>query len=212
LPQVIVLDPGHGGPETGTCAGGLVEKNYQLAIGLRLRDALLERYEGITVLMTRETDAPVNPAATSLGEELQARCDLADAHPGSLLLSLHHDASGDGPGPSGGTVYVYGPQSWVPAVAADGTVHHDDPESYALAGRFLPVFRETLAKHGIDCNGIKAGNFRVLRETKGLAVLMEAFFATNPADVETAKTEAFQASLVDGYARMLGEALGLKAK
>lgn len=210
---MIVLDPGHGGAEMGTCAGGLIEKDYQLAIGLRLRETLLERYEDLTVLMTRETDAPANPLASSLGEELQARCDLANAYPGSVLLSLHHDASGDGgPNMSGGTIYVYGPQSWVPATAPDGTTNHADPESNALAERFLPVFHETLAKHGINCNGIKAGNFRVLRETKGLAVLMEAFHATHSGDAETAQSPAFQASLVDGYSRMLGGALGIRPK
>jgi N-acetylmuramoyl-L-alanine amidase len=208
---VIVIDPGHGGSDTGTTGGGLLEKDYQLEIALRLRDLLLEQYTSIEVVMTRETDTAVNPDAASLGQELQARVDIANRHLDAIFISLHHDAHSS-PNPSGGTLYIYGPVSWVPAVGPDGTVNHAAPRSYALAQQALPIFTQTLSEHGIRVNGIKAGNFHVLRETRGQAVLIEAFFATNPLDAAIAKKPAFQHDLAAGYAQMLAVALDLKRR
>lgn len=75
-----------------------------------------------------------------------------------------------------------------------------------------PIFREVLSRYSIPCNGIKAGDFQVLRNTVGRAILIEAFFATSPVDAATAKTEAFRTDLVDAYCRMIGTALSLKEK
>lgn len=214
----IVLDPGHGGWDPGAMANGITEKDYQLAIGLRLRDALLARYDDVEVRMTRETDASVDPAGMSLppgtarlARELQARVNIANGWPDSVLISLHNDAAGDSRA-RGGTIYVYGPQSWVAAVAPDGKINHRAPRSYQLAQAMEPIFREMLAKHGIPCNGTKAGDFQVLRNTAGRAVLVEAFFSTSPLDAAAAKTEAFKADLTDAYCRMIAAALGLREK
>jgi N-acetylmuramoyl-L-alanine amidase len=78
---VIVLDPGHGGDDTGAQKNGAVEKNVVLAFSLALRDKLnaTGRYK---VLMTRETDAFV---------ELNARREFAEKHMASLFVAVHAD-------------------------------------------------------------------------------------------------------------------------
>lgn len=209
----VVLDPGHGGWDSGTTGGGLVEKTYQLLLGTHVRELLKVFYSDVNVVMTRDTDRSVNPDSlvTGLGPELQARCNIANGLPDSFLASLHHDAADD-PDAEGGTLYIYGPRSWVPAIAPDGTTNHEDARSYEAATRMLPIFAEVLKKYGLRCNGIKAGDFQVLRNTNNRAVLIEGFFATNPLDAAVARRTDFQADLADAYARMIGAALNLTAQ
>ncbi len=82
----VVLDPAHGGPETGTTLAPLVlEKNLVLSLSVHLRSALAAR--GFHVVTTREAD--INPDPDS-------RAAVANsAHAGACLL-LHATASGSG--------------------------------------------------------------------------------------------------------------------
>ena len=78
---MIVLDPGHGGDDTGAQKNGAVEKNVVLAFSLMLRDKLnaTGRYK---VLMTRDTDMFV---------ELTARREFAERNLASLFVAVHAD-------------------------------------------------------------------------------------------------------------------------
>src|SRR5215467_765310 len=78
---VIVLDPGHGGDDTGAEKNGTVEKDVVLAFSLVLRDKLnaTGRYK---VLMTRDKDVFV---------ELHARREFAEQHMASLFVAVHAD-------------------------------------------------------------------------------------------------------------------------
>lgn len=78
---LIVLDPGHGGHDSGAQKFGTVEKDVVLAFGRMLRDKLVAsgRYR---VLMTRETDAFV---------ELDERREFAEKHKASLFIAIHAD-------------------------------------------------------------------------------------------------------------------------
>jgi N-acetylmuramoyl-L-alanine amidase len=78
---IIVLDPGHGGDDTGAKRNGTVEKDVVLAFSLKLREKLNEtgRYK---VLMTRESDIFV---------ELHKRREFAEQHLASLFVAVHAD-------------------------------------------------------------------------------------------------------------------------
>ncbi|HMF13362.1 MAG TPA: N-acetylmuramoyl-L-alanine amidase, partial [Gemmataceae bacterium] len=78
---VIVIDPGHGGDDTGASRHGTVEKDVVLAFSLKLRDKLQStgRYK---VLLTRETDTFV---------ELNARREFAERQLASLFVAVHAD-------------------------------------------------------------------------------------------------------------------------
>jgi N-acetylmuramoyl-L-alanine amidase len=79
--QVIVIDPGHGGDDTGAEKNGIVEKNVVLAFSLTLRDKLTAtgRYK---VLMTRDQDVFV---------ELHARREFAERNRAALFVAVHAD-------------------------------------------------------------------------------------------------------------------------
>ena len=77
--QTVVIDPGHGGPDTGcVSAGGVAEKDVTLALGLRTAELL--RAEGCRVRLTRERDEAV---------ALYARAEAANAESADYVLSLH---------------------------------------------------------------------------------------------------------------------------
>jgi N-acetylmuramoyl-L-alanine amidase len=78
---VIVIDPGHGGDDTGAQRNGTVEKNVVLAFSLKLREKLnaTGRYK---VLLTRETDVFV---------ELNKRREFAEHNLAQLFVAVHAD-------------------------------------------------------------------------------------------------------------------------
>lgn len=76
---VVVLDPGHGGKDYGAMGKLTNEKTINLEVALRLR-ALLEKYEGVKVVMTRSTDVFLS---------LQERADVANKANGDLFVSIH---------------------------------------------------------------------------------------------------------------------------
>ncbi|MGH7724375.1 MAG: N-acetylmuramoyl-L-alanine amidase family protein [Candidatus Eiseniibacteriota bacterium] len=81
--RVLILDPGHGGPDSGYVAsGGLREKDLTLQLAKLLRERLRQRLPFVDVRLTREGDA--NPPAAT-------RVEAANRQHGDLYLSLHFD-------------------------------------------------------------------------------------------------------------------------
>jgi len=81
---LIVLDPGHGGPDSGAVGpDGAEEKNMVLAIGKRVRDQLAAAGK-FKVLMTRDNDVFIT---------LKGRVDFAEEHNADLLVSIHADST-----------------------------------------------------------------------------------------------------------------------
>ena len=82
--RTIVIDPGHGGDDTGAKgAQGTLEKTVTLAIARRLK-AQIESRLGTRVLLTRDGDQTV---------ALDQRASLANNNKADLFLSLHANAS-----------------------------------------------------------------------------------------------------------------------
>jgi N-acetylmuramoyl-L-alanine amidase len=80
----VVLDPGHGGHDTGAIGKtGLREKDVALDISLLLADILREKYH-YEVYMTRTTDEFI---------PLDKRTEFANAKRGDLFISVHVNAN-----------------------------------------------------------------------------------------------------------------------
>lgn len=73
----IILDPGHGGEDTGTAIKGLREKDLTLDIAQRLRNLLKNDFE---IILSREDDRALT---------LRERSDLANARNAHLFVSIH---------------------------------------------------------------------------------------------------------------------------
>ncbi len=162
----IALDPGHGGFFRGALGvHGLTEAEVNLAVALRLRDLLIAR--GAQVFLTRDRDRDFLSAAdSSLRADLAERVRLADAFGPELFLSIHHnaDASGAHDVNETQTYYKLG----------------DDGVSLDVA---QDVHRGLVRNLGIRPHKVVPGNYFVLRESDGPALLTESSYITDP-DVE----------------------------
>lgn len=92
--KVIVLDPGHGGPDGGAAIGGVLEKDISLSVSNMVRDYLQE--QGALVLMTREKDSDlagdVQGYRARKREDLMQRVKLINDSQADMYLSIHLNA------------------------------------------------------------------------------------------------------------------------
>ncbi|MEK7851636.1 MAG: N-acetylmuramoyl-L-alanine amidase, partial [Deltaproteobacteria bacterium] len=80
----VVVDPGHGGHDSGAIGyGGIKEKDIVLEVAKKLRDILTDKL-GVEVVMTRDTDVFV---------ELSERTAIANTVNADLFISVHANAS-----------------------------------------------------------------------------------------------------------------------
>jgi len=84
-PVVIVLDPGHGGKDTGSISAQGQEKDFTLDLALRIRK-ILQKNPHLKVVLTREKDQALL---------LDERAALSNAAGAALLVSLHGAAGAD---------------------------------------------------------------------------------------------------------------------
>jgi len=83
--RVVVIDPGHGGMDTGARTAAGSEKDLTLTLARRLRTALQARL-GATVLLTRDSDVALDN---------EARSAVANNNQANLFVSLHIGYSAD---------------------------------------------------------------------------------------------------------------------
>ncbi len=97
----IVIDPGHGGHETGAInySDGIMEKDINLKTARYLRD-YLQDYYGVQIIMTHD-GLDSNTEMSIVDRGMVARNNNAD-----LLLCLHYNAASAGNSWNGAEVYV----------------------------------------------------------------------------------------------------------
>ncbi|MFN7415343.1 MAG: N-acetylmuramoyl-L-alanine amidase [Dolichospermum sp.] len=152
----IVLDPGHGGKESGASGPtGYLEKDVNLIISQLLRDELVKR--GAKVVMTREDDRDV-----SLGE----RQTIINKQEPAIALSIHHNSlpdNGDAEKTKGFGTFWYHPQSHSLAVFL---------QNYVVKNLRKPSY------------GVFWNNLALTRPSAAPAVLLELGFMSSPDEFE----------------------------
>ena len=83
----IVIDPGHGGEDSGATGNGIIEKNLTLQISKYMYDLFNEL--GIPVVLTRTTDETVNPT-----ERVNRILNAYGNNPNVIVISNHINAGG----------------------------------------------------------------------------------------------------------------------
>ena len=164
--RLIVIDPGHGGSDSGSAHNGLLEKDVTLDISRRLRTLLVSR--GWVVKMTRDTDVDVYQPNDSARDELQARDDVANAAGARLFISVHINA-------------------FTSSALNGTTTYYFKPDSVDLA-RAVHAKLASLPTHD---DGIEKANFYVIRHAKMPAILVETAFLSNPGDAAYLKQPSF---------------------
>jgi N-acetylmuramoyl-L-alanine amidase len=172
---IVIIDPGHGGQDSGTIKTGMVEKDLTLDVSQRVERLLQQR--GLVTVMTRMDDSYVS---------LQDRANIANNQPASVFVSIHFDDAGR-PAASGiETYYAAHPisvpgqiASWLPFLQRASS-EPPNLESQSLA-RFI---QEALIAHtqAVD-RGTRPQQFFVIANVRHPAVLVEGGFLTNKDDV-----------------------------
>ncbi len=93
---LVVIDPGHGGPDPGASGESYREKTVVLGLARALRDRLVEE-GGIRVAMTRDDDTLII---------LEERAEIARALGADLFISIHADSAGEQQGVEGASIYT----------------------------------------------------------------------------------------------------------
>jgi N-acetylmuramoyl-L-alanine amidase len=197
-PHVIVLDPGHGGPDSGTrSATGGLEKDYTLDWATRL--GILLESAGWKVFLTRTNDVQVS---------LAERVAVADAHKADLFLSLHFNGTTQ-PQHSGIETYCVTPTG-MPSNLTRGYEDNAtlafpnnqfDPQNLQLA---LRLHRAVLSAAGGNDRGVRRARFlAVLRGQNRPAALLEGGYLSNPDEASLIASAEYRQKLAEAVAKAL---------
>jgi N-acetylmuramoyl-L-alanine amidase len=220
LRPLVVLDPGHGGIDTGTRAPtGQAEKDIVLDFAKRLRERI-ESAGKYRVLMTRTDDTYI-----PLGD----RVEIARKANASLFVSIHADSLPHGEGDAqGATVYTLSNKASDAEAAqvaekenrADVVAGVDlkgEPDDVAgilidLAQRETKAFSMQFAhKLVADLKGVarlhkeplKSAGFRVLRAPDVPSVLVELGYVSNRDDLRLLMSDSWRDRTADSIAKAI---------
>jgi N-acetylmuramoyl-L-alanine amidase len=219
LRPVVVIDPGHGGIDNGTQAGGEAEKNLVLGFGLALRDRI-EKSGKYRVVMTRADDTFI---------PLNDRVKIAHNQSAALFVSIHADAlprrEGDA---QGATIYTLSDKASdaeaerlaeaenkadaiggvnlteEPTEVADILIDLAQRETRTFSNRFARLLmgemKNTVRMHK---HPLKSAGFRVLKAPDVPSVLIELGYVSNKGDLEHLVSENWRSRTVGSMAQAI---------
>jgi N-acetylmuramoyl-L-alanine amidase len=222
----IVIDPGHGGHDTGTIGPhGLLEKDLVLDVSRRLA-RLLDTRMGADVLLTRSEDTFV---------PLETRTAIANQEQADLFVSVHANSSRDADARGVETYYlnftsspdalevaarenavseksIHELQDLVKKIALKEKIE----ESHEFASNVQQALHSSLAAKtsSIRDRGVKKAPFIVLIGANMPSILAEISFVSNPTDERKLRTPEYRQkiaeSLYKGISKYVGGLSGVK--
>ena len=217
----LVLDPGHGGHDSGADHFRVKESNLVLDIALRLEKLLLKE-PGVEVVLTRRTDVFV---------PLEERTAIANRENADLFISIHANASrnaraqgvetyflnfSSGPDAeavaarenAGNTGLMSSLPDIVRAIALNNKL--DESRDFAASVQASLVKQLKPANKGLRDLGVKQAPFIVLLGAGMPAVLAEVSFVTNKQEASLLRTARYRQRVaealfnaIQGYQRSL---------
>ncbi|HWG58858.1 MAG TPA: N-acetylmuramoyl-L-alanine amidase [Candidatus Acidoferrales bacterium] len=210
----IVIDPGHGGKDTGTIGPhGLTEKAVCLDVALRLGELIQKKLPGAEVIYTRKDDTFI---------PLEERTAIANREKADLFISIHANSSRSPQARGVETYYLNftsSPDSMEVATRENATSQtslHDlqdlirkiarndkIEESKELASDVQESLssRLELVSRNERNRGVKKAPFVVLIGANMPSVLAEISFVSNPADERLLRKPSQRQRIADGIYR-----------
>ena len=207
----IVIDPGHGGHDTGTIGPtGLMEKDLCLDVALRLGKIIEQRLPGADVIYTRSDDTFV---------PLEERTNIANQAKADLFISIHANSSRDS-GARGIETYYLNMKGSAEAMevaarenatAQEGV--HDleslvkkiaQTEKIDESKEFAQDIQDSLAKRiekngkNVRDRGVRKAPFVVLIGADMPSILTEISFLSNPTDEKLLKQPEQRQRVAEG--------------
>ncbi|MEE2700015.1 MAG: N-acetylmuramoyl-L-alanine amidase [Bacteroidota bacterium] len=210
----IVIDPGHGGKDSGTMGTKRYkqyEKHIALAVSLKLGDYIATAFPDIEIVFTRKKDIFL---------ELRERTELANQSDADLFISIHCDGF-TSPNASGASVFVMGMSKLKAnmdvAMRENSVIYMEDnyqekyegfdpqtPESYIVFSLMQNTYldqsisfaekieNEFSIRAKRKSRGVKQAPFFVISRVNMPSVLIECGFLTNPKEEDYLNTKAGQ--------------------
>ena len=188
---VVIIDPGHGGSDGGTVAGGALEKELNLEVANLVGGKLTKAQ--VNVRFTRDSDIKVN---------LSERSKLANEHPGALFISIHHNASTF---PEAHGVEIYYAQSKPDSVILSQRQYFklgrddsfSDHRGKLLAGH---VQRLLCSMTGANDRGIRDSRLAMTRWVSCPSILIECGFLSNAKECSNLSSSGYREKMSAGIA------------
>ena len=222
--DVVVIDAGHGGKDTGTRGKKILEKDIALKIALKVGHYIEQNVPGVKVIYTRKNDTYLS---------LDERANIANKAGADLFICIHANSMPGGKA-TGTETYVMGlhkDESNFEVAKRENSVilmdedykeryegfDPDSPESYILFSLTQSAYQESSLlfaqkvedqfKHrvGRHSRGVKQAGFVVLWRTTMPSVLIETGFLSHPTEEQFLAQERGQELIASGIYRAFKE-------
>jgi N-acetylmuramoyl-L-alanine amidase len=207
----IVIDPGHGGHDTGTIGPtGLMEKDLCLDVALRLGKIIAQRLPGADVVYTRSDDTFI---------PLEDRTNIANQAKADLFISIHANSSRNHDARGIETYYLNlkgSPEAMEVAARENASSEqgvHDLEDLVKKIARnekidesreFAEDIQDSLAQRiqksarSVRNRGVRKAPFVVLIGADMPSILTEISFLSNPADEKMLKKPEYRQRVAEG--------------
>ncbi|YCM45164.1 N-acetylmuramoyl-L-alanine amidase [Verrucomicrobiaceae bacterium 227] len=198
--DTVVIDPGHGGRDSGGVSIYGKEATYNLNVGKLLRDHLRKR--GFKVVMTRDSDVFLS---------LSKRVAIANRYKNAVFVSIHFNSAGSTgrSRASGIETFTLSPQgvphygrSFKSSDLIEKKGNEQDAANIALATAIHWNSIQQLGKAGMSVpdRGIRRARFTVISDIKHPAILLEGGFLSHPTESALIHRRTYQATLAKAIA------------
>lgn len=214
LVTTIVIDPGHGGKDSGTMGTkrfDIYEKHIALLVSLKVSEYISKQFPEVNIHLTRKKDVFL---------ELYERTEIANKLNADLFISIHCDGFTNSK-PSGASVFVMGMSKLKAnldvAMRENSAIYMEDnyeqkydgfdpksPESNIVFSLMQNTYLDQslemaqFVEHEFSTTanrksrGVKQAPFYVISRTNMPSILIECGFLTNPKEEEFLHTEKGQ--------------------
>lgn len=183
--KIIVIDPGHGGTDTGAVRGDIIEKEITLSISQKLGKKLSQ--SGAAVILTRDTDKDMikNGEKFNKRKDLTLRVEQANEHNADLYISIHTNA--------------------VPSSRWQGAQTFYSAKSEKSKVLAESIQRELTRILGNTTRSALAGDYFVINNTEMPAVIVEVGFISNQHEGELLKSDKYQEQVAEAILSGISE-------
>lgn len=196
-PFIAVIDPAHGGNDTGVVSDSFKEKDFNLKLGLLIREEA-RKIKGIQIVMTRTDDKHVS-TAEKVKVALNAKADC--------FISLHANA-GFGSKATGYEMYYPGFHSAEngkkdsQAILKDMARNKSLNDSVLMSQSMQAAMENVFPRKG---RGLRNAPVPVLEKFNVPGLILEVGFAVNPQDRKILTDKNKQRALAASIVRGIGE-------
>ena len=212
---VLVIDPGHGGRETGAIGRKGREKDINLAVAAQLGQYIANEHPDVKIVYTRTRDVAVG---------LDERANIANKANANLFISIHANGVKNKPSVSGAEVFTFGvtriAENLEVAKRENSVILYEEDyeqkyegfnpnsaESYIIFEFMVNLYseqsinfaskvqRELVKTAKRKDRGVKQAGFLVLRKSSMPSILIELDFISNQEAENYMLSQAGQRSL-----------------